>query len=186
MDAKKCEDMTEIAAKILSANGYTHEGNEIPGKCPVCKSPSSQFTLLENIDEVEVQNVENTISDKEKSGIGILDHTKQEQLNDQGVVDDNLDNNDNKAETTNKSVIQDNALCSEEDEKEILKFGAASLMAVKWYKEKHSCGLKEAKDIVDYVFTKHGKQVVSSVNNKGCMITIIIAITSTLSVICCL
>lgn len=27
MDAKKCEDMTEIATKILSANGYTHEGN---------------------------------------------------------------------------------------------------------------------------------------------------------------
>ena len=97
-----------------------------------------------------------------------------------------MDNSDSKAETANKSVIQENAFCSEEDEKEILKFGAASLMAVKWYKEKHSCGLKEAKDVVDYVLAKHGKQVVSSVNNKGCMITIIIAIASTLSAICCL
>lgn len=171
---------------VCSICGYTHEGNEMLGKCPVCKSPSSQFTLFENSDEVEEQNVENTISDKETSGIDKLGHTKQEQQNDQDAVVDNLDNSDSKAETSNKSVIQENAFCSEEDEKEILKFGAASLMAVKWYKEKHSCGLKEAKDVVDYVLAKHGKQVVSSVNNKGCMITIIIAIASTLSAICCL
>ena len=61
-----------------------------------------------------------------------------------------------------------------------MKFDAARLQAVKWYKENNNCGLKEAKDVVDLVFAKYGKQTIGG-NGNGCIITILLAITSTLS-----
>ena len=87
----------------------------------------------------------------------------------------------NISDTVKLSNIPDNALCSEEDELELLKYIADKIQAVKWYKEKHNCSLKEAKDVVDFVFEKNTKQ--SSANN-GCVITILVAMVSTLSVFC--
>ena len=35
---------------VCSICGYTHEGNEAPRRCPVCKSPSTQFMLMMDSD----------------------------------------------------------------------------------------------------------------------------------------
>lgn len=165
---------------ICSICGYTHEGNEAPGRCPVCKSPSTQFMLMEDPDQEGVKDVENAAKEKEHSCNGETCSTEQEQVKEQEDSVDTVEK-DNKDEGVKLSNISDNALCSEEDELEILKNGTAILQAVKWYKDKHNCSLKEAKDVVDYVYEKHGLR---SSTNKGCVITILIAITSTLSVFC--
>lgn len=60
------------------------------------------------------------------------------------------------------------------------------LHVVKWYKEKQGLGLKESKDKVEEVLYNAGlietKINTDTNSGNGCMITIIIAITSTLSV----
>ena len=60
------------------------------------------------------------------------------------------------------------------------------LEVVKWYKDKHNLGLKEAKDRVEEVLNDAGLISLNSKSGSGCMIIILIAITSTLSVFCLL
>ena len=62
----------------------------------------------------------------------------------------------------------------------LYKKTGAALQVVKWYKETYHVGLKEAKDRVDFVLDKHGLRSLSK-SGSGCMITILIAISSTLS-----
>ena len=53
---------------------------------------------------------------------------------------------------------------------------------VKWYKEIKKIEIKEAKDKVDLVLHIAGLRDINTKNSSGCMITILIAITSTLSI----
>lgn len=130
---------------ICSVCGYTHEGNEAPRRCPICKSPSSQFTLQDDAEKDELESFEHTTNVKEN-------------LDDEKTIQENVNNQESGIDISenarNKDSIQKDDCCSEEDVNEILKFGAAKLQAVKWYIEKHNCGLKEAKDVVDAVFEK--------------------------------
>lgn len=202
-----------MAKFICSICGYVHEGIDAPAKCPVCKSPSSQFTPSEEYSEdedqevIEIGNFDGGTNDSQ-----IFEHG---QLNGQDVLGEEIENTsvdsiasledkivkiaetaginnaikwykeNNNCDTyeaieTVKSICsQHKVFCTLDDEKEILNFDSARLQAVKWYKEKYDCGLKEAKDVVDLVFAKHGKQ---TIDKNGCIITILIAITSTLSV----
>lgn len=67
---------------------------------------------------------------------------------------------------------------------ERLYSGESPLQVVKWYKEKYGIGLKEAKDKIDDVLKEVGQiENVSkgSPSGNGCMITILIAITTTFS-----
>ena len=153
-----------MAKFVCSICGYTYEGNEAPGRCPLCKSPSSQFTLEEIADEIDAQNVDNNIGGKDGYSIGQSETAIQESLKDQDPAIVSVENNLNKEETVKSTYIPESALCSEDDEKIILSFGSASFQAVKWYQENHSCGLKEAKDVVDYVFKKQKKT--STENNS--------------------
>lgn len=61
--------------------------------------------------------------------------------------------------------------------------GEGALQVVKWYKETYGLGLKEAKDKVDEVMAKLNiENKGGGASGNGCMITILIAITSTLSI----
>lgn len=74
------------------------------------------------------------------------------------------------------------------DEDEILAMynsNPAALQVVKWYKETYCVDLKEAKERVFEVLNKNNIAVGGG-SGSGCMITILIAITSTLSVLCLL
>ena len=142
---------------ICSVCGYTHEGNEAPKRCPVCKSPSSQFALQDIVEKDEVHNNEAVVNVKNNLETG---EPKQEKVKDQNSgIDISEDVN-------NKNSIQKDDSCSEEDVNEILKFGAATLQAVKWYQEKHKCGLKEAKDIVDSVYANNEEQSANIIENE--------------------
>lgn len=198
---------------ICSICGYVHEGMTAPEKCPICKSPSSQFTPSEEYSEdenkgvLEEGNIDGSANESQSFD--------QSQFNAQDTIVEEKENNSidsvaseedkivkiaetaginnaikwykesNNCDTyeaieTVKSICsQHKVFCTLDDEKEILNFDAARLQAVKWYKEKYDCGLKEAKDVVDMVFAKHGKQ---TIDKNGCIITILIAITTTLSV----
>ena len=64
--------------------------------------------------------------------------------------------------------------------------GESPLQVVKWYKEKYGLGLKEAKDKIDEVLKEVGQAGYigkGSPSGNGCMVTILIVITSTLSVL---
>ena len=137
--------------------GYTHEGNEAPKRCPVCKSPSSQFALQDIVEKDEVHNNEDVVNVKDNLETG---EPKQEKVKDQNSGIDISE------DVSNKKSIQKDDSCSEEDVNEILKFGAATLQAVKWYQEKHKCGLKEAKDIVDSIFANNQKKFANNIENK--------------------
>ena len=67
-------------------------------------------------------------------------------------------------------------------------FAPSKLRAAKWYQEKYNCSLKDAKDAVDKVWEKQRQELtlngMEQVEGKGCIITILIAITSTLSMFC--
>ena len=55
------------------------------------------------------------------------------------------------------------------------------LAAVKWYKEKYLCDLKEAKDAVDEIATKHNAELTSEgAGGRGCSIVVLIVISITL------
>lgn len=55
------------------------------------------------------------------------------------------------------------------------------LSAVKWYKEKYNCDLKEAKDVVDDIAAKHVTELSSGVaSGSGCSIIVLIGISVTL------
>ena len=57
------------------------------------------------------------------------------------------------------------------------------ISAVKWYKDKYDCGLKEAKDAVDNIAAKHITELASGAGSgSGCSIIILIGISVTLSV----
>ena len=88
--------------------------------------------------------------------------------------EDSLDSSD----ATNLNANNQN----DADEEEIVnlyKKTGAALQVVKWYKETYDVDLKEAKDRVDFVLDKHGLR--SLTKGSGCMVTILIAIISTLS-----
>lgn len=55
------------------------------------------------------------------------------------------------------------------------------ISAVKWYKEKYNCGLREAKDAVDDIAAKHITDLTSaSASGSGCSIIVLIGISITL------
>lgn len=200
-----------MAKFICSVCGYIHEGMTAPEKCPICISPSSQFTLSEEnckdedqgtIEDCSINGDVNESQIIDQSQLNVLDVIDEKETNSVGpnisvedtiikiaeaeginmaikwYIDKNNCNTYEAIETVKSICSQKKVYCTLEEEKEILKFDAARLQAVKWYKEKNECGLKEAKDVVDLVFAKHGKQ---TLGGNGCIITILIAITSTLS-----
>ena len=137
--------------------GQIHEGLEAPEKCPLCKAPSSKFTVIDKGAQEWYQENYDCELDEAKDAIKAIREKYNVHYNGAGESDE--DSIIEKYESTN-DIIQ----------------------VVRWYKEKHDLGLKEAKDKVEEVLNDAGLRSVNAKSGSGCMITILIAITSTLSV----
>lgn len=181
---------------ICSICGYVHEDSSAPENCPVCMAPASEFSEIKEVsptdnDPIDKDEVEEIIENEGE----IKDHSPKTI---ESLLEENTNNTVESSEATktiNNTEIQgvnnENFVGANEkldlDEEAILKKyqgnPAAMLELVKWYKETYQVGLKEAKDRVDFVLDKHGLQSLSksTKSGSGCMITILIAISSTLS-----
>lgn len=148
-----------MAKYMCSVCGYVHEGMAAPEKCPICLTSASDFTIIEDVS----------------------DETPQEESNANDVVSSETVNNNVEIITDN-----DNSTIKEEIdsvEKAIIdKFQELQgpLQVVKWYKETYDVGLKEAKDRVEEVLKQNNLWNIGNSGN-GCVVTLLIAITSTLS-----
>lgn len=148
-----------MAKYMCSVCGFVHEGMTAPEKCPICLTSASDFTIIENVS----------------------DETPQEESNAGDVVSSEPENNNVEIATDNV-----NSTFKEEIdpvEKAIIdKFQETHglLQVVKWYKETYDVGLKEAKDRVEEVLIKNNLWNMDN-SGSGCAVTLLIAITSTLS-----
>ena len=169
LSEEDCKDEDQGTVEDGSINGDLKETQNIG---------QGQLIVQDVIDEKETNSVDPNIS-VEDTIIRIAE-TEGINMAIKWYIDKNNCNTYEAIETVKSICSQNKVYCTLEEEKEILKFDAARLQAVKWYKEKNECGLKEAKDVVDLVFAKYGKQTIGG-NGNGCIITILLAITSTLS-----
>lgn len=169
LSEEDCKDEDQGTVEDGSINGDVKETQNIG---------QGQLNVQDVIDEKETNSVDPNIS-VEDTIIRIAE-TEGINMAIKWYIDKNSCNTYEAIETVKSICSQKRVYCTLEEEKEILKFDAARLQAVKWYKEKNNCGLKEAKDVVDLVFAKYGKQTIGG-NGNGCIITILLAITSTLS-----
>ena len=169
LSEEDCKDEDQGTVEDGSINGDVKETQNIG---------QGQLNVQDVIDEKETNSVDPNISVEDT----IIRIAESEGINMaiKWYIDKNSCNTYEAIETVKSICSQKRVYCTLEEEKEILKFDAARLQAVKWYKEKNNCGLKEAKDVVDLVFAKYGKQTIGG-NGNGCIITILLAITSTLS-----
>lgn len=177
-----------MAKFVCSVCGYVHEDLTVPENCPVCMAPSSEFSEIEEVPLVENKSNEVDIEEVDKKVIEAEEDKTDELFNENDK--DRIEPNESPESTTDNTNVQNNNSNStfsadtemESDEIEIVnlyKKTGAALQVVKWYKETYHVGLKEAKDRVDFVLDKH--ELRSLTKGSGCMITILIAITSTLS-----
>ena len=165
--------------------GHIHEGLEAPEKCPVCKAPSSKFTVIDKgaqkATKLQKINDEDYEIIKKLEADGYIKAVEWYQENYDCEIDEAKD-----AIITIKKKYQITYQGDDNDEIiERLYSGENPLQVVKWYKEKYGLGLKEAKDKIDDVIKEVGP--VGSVgkgnpSGNGCMVTVLIAITTTLSV----
>lgn len=160
--------------------GHIHEGLEAPEKCPVCKAPSSKFTVIDKgaqkATKLQKINEEDYEIIKKIEVDGYMKAVEWYQENYDCELAD--------AKEAIKSIKEKYNVGSN-DEDEILAMynsNPAALQVVKWYKETYGVDLKEAKERVFEVLNKNNIAVGGG-SGSGCMITILIAITSTLSVL---
>lgn len=86
----------------------------------------------------------------------------------------------NKFKAGEARIVRPNENVSEEESQIIgIIQSQGKISAVKWYKDKYNCGLKEAKDFVDNIAVKHN---VISGSGSGCSIIVLIGISITLGV----
>lgn len=179
-----------IMAKFqCSICGMIHEGLEAPEKCPVCKAPSSKFTIIDKsapkATKLQKINDEDYEIIKKLETVGYIKTVDW--------FEENYSCKPEEAKEAIKSIKEKynvNVNYQEDGRDEILEklhSGESPLQVVKWYKERYDLGLKEARDKVDSVLKEYN---INNGSNKpsgnGCAITILIAITSTLSVFCLL
>lgn len=176
-----------MAKFVCSVCGYVHEDLTAPENCPVCMASSSDFTEVEEVPQTEKLQADNNVGIEAKINEtevrkNVESHAEEDSqyLEASNEADKSISNN------INDNIISDAAVSGvdkvDSDEEEIVKkykATAAALQVVKWYMETYHVGLKEAKDRVDFVLDKHGLRKASK---GGCMVTILIAISSTLSV----
>ena len=169
---------------ICSICGYVHEDITAPENCPVCMASASEFSEIEEVPQIENEPTEDKVeviveTEGDKIDESIIESDK-DRLEPDDFVKPTIDNTNNQGNISNSTVSVDDKMESDEEEiVNLYKKTGAALQVVKWYKETYHVGLKEAKDRVDFVLDKHGLR--SLTKGSGCMITILIAITSTLS-----
>lgn len=170
-----------MAKYICSVCGYTHEGSVPPEKCPVCLASASEFSEIQ--EEVVVEQAKEEVKDESVDS----DNITNSELNDVVINEVNTTHEEDKSikeeekpcEVPNLNLNKqiDSQLAPDEEEI-ISRYNSthALFQVVKWYKETYNVDLKEAKDRVDSVLIKHNLK-----SGSGCVVTILVAITSTLS-----
>ena len=177
-----------MAKFVCSVCGYIHEDLTAPENCPVCMAPASEFSEIEEVPLVENESNDVDVEEDVKEVIKaegdktdeLYYESDKEHIGPNELPDSTTDNTNVQSNNSDSTASVDAEM--ESDEQEIVnlyKKTGAALQVVKWYKETYHVGLKEAKDRVDFVLDKHGLR--SLTKGSGCMITILIAITSTLS-----
>lgn len=177
-----------MAKFVCSVCGYIHEDLTAPENCPVCMAPASEFSEIEEVPLVENESNDVDVEEDVKEVIKaegdktdeLYYESDKEHIGPNELPDSTTDNTNVQSNNSDSTASVDAEM--ESDEQEIVnlyKKTGAALQVVKWYKETYHVGLKEAKDRVDFVLDKHGLR--SLTKGGGCMITILIAITSTLS-----
>lgn len=169
---------------ICSICGYVHEDITAPENCPVCMASASEFSEIEEVPQIENEPTEDKAEVIVETKGDITDESiiesDKDRLKPNEFVKPTIDNTNNQGNNSNSTVSVDDKMESDEEEiVNLYKKTGAALQVVKWYKETYNVGLKEAKDRVDFVLDKH--ELRSLTKGSGCMITILIAITSTLS-----
>lgn len=169
---------------ICSICGYVHDDITAPENCPVCMASASEFSEIEEVPQIENEPTEDKAEVIVETKGDITDESiiesDKDRLKPNEFVKPTIDNTNNQGNNSNSTVSVDDKMESDEEEiVNLYKKTGAALQVVKWYKETYNVGLKEAKDRVDFVLDKHGLR--SLTKGSGCMITILIAITSTIS-----
>lgn len=169
---------------ICSICGYVHDDITAPENCPVCMASASEFSEIEEVPQIENEPTEDKAEVIVETKGDITDESiiesDKDRLKPNEFVKPTIDNTNNQGNNSNSTVSVDDKMESDEEEiVNLYKKTGAALQVVKWYKETYNVGLKEAKDRVDFVLDKHGLR--SLTKGSGCMITILIAFTSTLS-----
>ena len=169
---------------VCSVCGYVHEDLTAPENCPVCMASASEFSEIEEVPPVEYEPTEDKVeeiieTERDKTDES-LNESDKDHLEPNELIKPITDNTNNQGNNCDSTFSADTEMESDEEEiVNLYKKTGAALQVVKWYKETYNVGLKEAKDRVDFVLDKHGLR--SLTKGSGCMITILIAITSTLS-----
>lgn len=169
---------------ICSICGYVHDDITAPENCPVCMASASEFSEIEEVPQIENEPTEDKAEVIVETKGDITDESiiesDKDRLKPNEFVKPTIDNTNNQGNNSNSTVSVDDKMESDEEEiVNLYKKTGSALQVVKWYKETYNVGLKEAKDRVDFVLDKHGLR--SLTKGSGCMITILIAITSTIS-----
>ena len=148
-------------------------------------APASEFSEIEDVSLIENESTEekgevvtetvgnHTDESLDESEINSLEHVE--------FIKPNNNNADIQGNDTNSAVRDDDKMDSDEEDivNQFEKTGGV-LQVVKWYKETYQVGLKEAKDRVEFVLDKHGLRNISK-SGSGCMVILLIALSSTLS-----
>lgn len=168
-----------MAKYICSVCGYTHKGSVPPEKCPVCLASSSEFSEIQ--EEMVVEDAKEEAKDESVDS----DNITNSGLNDVVINEEKTSHEEDKSikeekkhsEVTNLNKQVDSQLAPDEEEI-ISRYNSThnNIEVIKWYMETYNIGLKEAKDRVDEVLIKHNLK-----SGSGCVVTILVAITSTLS-----
>ena len=188
-----------MAKFVCSVCGYVHEDLTAPENCPVCMAPDSNFSEMQ--ETVVVEDVKEEISDDSQNATnhkieGVEDNEENATREEDKVKEEGktceVDNTNSK-----KMVDIDSRVAPNEDEiflhieqlrdhyNKTGKRGDAH-DSIKWYMEVSGCNEQEALQAMADGYQKycklHGLKNIYGINNNGCMITILVAITSTLSV----
>ena len=185
-----------MAKFVCSVCGYVHEDLTAPENCPVCMAPASKFSEIEEVSSIENEPTEDNVEEDVEEIIETeVDKTAQSEKpvgshseKEPQALTESDDHIESIGDNINLQNINSDAAVSvanrnDADEEAILKKfqenPAAVLVLVKWYVDTYHVSVKEARDRVYFVLDKHGLRKAKS--GSGCMVTILIAITSTLS-----
>lgn len=177
-----------MAKFVCSVCGYIHEDLTAPENCPICMASASEFSEVEQVPPTENEPAEDSVEDEAQQIIETYDAKTDESLNesDTDCLESNefikpiSDNAKSDNQNINSNVVGDIDVDEEAILKEYQEHPGAKLQLIKWYTDTYHVGVKEAKERVDFVLDKHGL-LSADKSGTGCMVTVLIAISSTLS-----
>lgn len=166
--------MAKFQCKIC---GYIHEGLEAPEKCPICKAPSSKFSSensksksdsLQKINEEDYEIIKKIETDGYLKAVEWYKENYDCDLSDAKEV---------------VKTVRDKYKVESKDDDEILSMWNSlqdQSKVIKWYQETYDVSPQDAISKVNAVLNPMANS--GGTSNNGCMITILIAITTTLSI----